>query len=127
MIGQIYVRMKGPTVEGLAEPMLEAALQASLAEVADYTKYEVSLELINVLQHPTGYYESRIQSERVSAEAYSINDSGVVYGPWLEGVSSRNQSTRFKGYATFRRTKNRMIQKAGVIIDAAVSRIVKEL
>jgi len=34
-----------------------------------------------------------------------IHDSGVVYGPWLEGTSSRNQTTRFKGYASFRRVK----------------------
>jgi hypothetical protein len=121
MIGQVYVSLKGPTVEGLAGPMLAVALDAALAEVADYTKYEVSMELSEVLQHPTGYYESQIRSERVSAEAFSINDSGVVYGPWLEGISSRNQSTRFKGYATFRRVKNRMAQKSEAIIGAAIS------
>jgi hypothetical protein len=121
MIGQVYVSLKGPTVEGLARPMLAAALDTALAEVADYTKYEVSMELSEVLQHPTGYYESQIRSERVSAEAFSINDSGVVYGPWLEGISSRNQSTRFKGYATFRRVKNRMAQKSEAIIGAAIS------
>lgn len=33
-----------------------------------------------------------------------IDDGGVVYGPWLEGVGRRNRTTRFKGYASFRRT-----------------------
>jgi len=127
MIGSINVRLKGPTVEGLAQPMLQATLDAALKEVASYTQYEVSMELIRVLQHPTGYYESQVSTERVSAEVYSINDSNVIYGPWLEGISSRNQTTRFKGYATFRRVKNRMAQKAGDIIEAAVSRAVGRL
>ena len=30
---------------------------------------------------------------------------GVVWWPWLEGVSRRNQSTGFKGYKTFRKTR----------------------
>lgn len=127
MIGNINVRLKGPTVEGLAEPILQGLLDVALEEVASYTQYEVNMELIKVLQHPTGYYESQVRTERASAEVYSINDSNVIYGPWLEGLSSRNQTTRFKGYATFRRVKNRMAQKAGDIIDAAVSRAVGRL
>jgi hypothetical protein len=123
----VYVRLEGPTVEGLAEPMLAACLDGALAEVADYTKYEVNMQLGEVLQNPTGYYESQIRSERVSAEMYSINDSNVIYGPWLEGISHRNQTTRFKGYATFRIVKNRMAQKSAAIIDAAVAAIVGRL
>jgi hypothetical protein len=118
---QLHVTMKGPTVEGLAEPMLTAALDASLAEVADYTKHEVDMRLMEVLQNPTGYYQSRIVAERVSREVYSVNDGGVIYGPWLEGVSRRNAETRFKGYATFRIVRNRMAQKARAIIDATVA------
>jgi hypothetical protein len=29
----------------------------------------------------------------------------LIYGPWLEGVSPRNFTTRFKGYQLFRLTK----------------------
>ncbi|MFE2911246.1 hypothetical protein [Kitasatospora indigofera] len=116
----LNVVLKGPTVEGLAGPMLAVALDAALEEVADYTKYEVNMELDTVLKNPTGYYESQIRSERVGLDEFSINDSGVIYGPWLEGVSSRNQSTSFKGYATFRRVRNRMVQKSEAIIGAAV-------
>lgn len=37
-----------------------------------------------------------------------IHDGGVVYGPWLEGTSGRNQTTRFKGYRSFRQTAQYM-------------------
>lgn len=126
-IGHVYVNLKGPTVEGYALPMLTASLDASLHEVADYTRHEVNMQLTEVLQNPTGYYESQIRSERVSAERYSVNDSNVIYGPWLEGISQRNQTTRFKGYATFRRVRNRMAQKAEAIVGAFIARTAREL
>jgi hypothetical protein len=127
MIGNVYVRLQGPTVQGLATPILTGMLDVALEEVASYTQHEVSMELASVLQNPTGYYESQIRTDRVSAEAYSVNDSNVIYGPWLEGIGSRNATTRFKGYATFRRVRNRMAQKAGEIIEAAIGRAVGSL
>jgi hypothetical protein len=42
-----------------------------------------------VLQHPTGYYQSKITVERAGT-GYRVTDQGVVYGPWLEGTGSRN-------------------------------------
>jgi len=127
VIGNVFVNLKGPTVEGLAEPMLTATLAGAVAEVADYTKYEILMTLDEVLQNPTGYYESQIKAEPITSERWSVNDSNVIYGPWLEGLSSRNETTRFKGYATFRMVKNRMAQKSEAIIEAAVSRIVGSL
>jgi len=50
----------------------------------------------------TGYFRRSVHA-RQSAVGGTI-ESNVVYGPWLEGVSSRNATTRFKGYASFRRT-----------------------
>jgi hypothetical protein len=65
-----------------------------------------------VLKNPTGYYHSRLDSNRhglmSGGKGFSVefHDSGVVYGPWLEGTSSRNQTTRFKGYSVFRKTRD---------------------
>ncbi|MDH6116910.1 hypothetical protein ABH930_000329 [Kitasatospora sp. GAS204A] len=123
----VTVTKLGPTVEGMAEPLIGLMMEGAVAELASYTKHEVSMELINVLQHPTGYYESRIVAEPVSAEQWSINDSNVIYGPWLEGIGSRNATTRFKGYATFRRVQGRMSQKATAIVQAWVDRTVGRL
>jgi hypothetical protein len=118
----IHVELKGAVVEGRAAAVVDIMTRVALEDIADYAKYEVNMELINVLQHPTGYYESRITKERRGSGEISINDSGVIYGPWLEGISSRNQTTSFKGYATFRRMRNRVAQKSTAIADAAVAR-----
>jgi len=67
----------------------------------------------NPVPHDPGYYQSRIQTERAVEDAQLIRDDRVVYGPWLEGVSSRNfrvmpgrirrgLSPRFSGYHAFR-------------------------
>jgi hypothetical protein len=37
---------------------------------------------------------------------------GVTWGPWLEGTSRRNQSTRFKGYHLFRKTRQELQRQA---------------
>lgn len=119
----INVRLKGPIVEGRGPAIVKAMTEVAMEEVADYTRYEVLTQLDAVLQHPTGYYESQIVKDRVAPQTYSINDSNVIYGPWLEGIGSRNAPvTKFPGYHTFRIVRNRMAQKAGVIAEAAIAR-----
>ena len=51
----------------------------------------------------TGNYRRNV-STAMRGSVGVIDDGGVVYGPWLEGTGSRNGTTRFKGYASFRRT-----------------------
>lgn len=53
---------------------------------------------------PTGYYESNVRTHNTAGgmEVWDGGLAGPVYGPWLEGVGSRNNTTRFKGYHAFR-------------------------
>ena len=60
----------------------------------------------------TGFYAGSVHAFQSGQHAYTIDDSGVVYGPWLEGTSARNETTRFKGYATFRRTRDWLAEQA---------------
>lgn len=55
-------------------------------------------------RQPTGFYESNVRIHTVSSgkEVWDGGLSGPVYGPWLEGIGSRNNTTRFKGYHAFR-------------------------
>ncbi len=125
----LNVRLEGATVRGLATPIVDALLAGAIAEVADYTKHEVLMQLDHVLQHPTGYYESRIKAEPDGgAYRWRVHDDMVIYGPWLEGVGSRNfPVTRFKGYHTFRIVRNRMAQKSAAVVAAYVTRKIGEL
>lgn len=96
-------RAHGPLFDGRAAAAVEAFLNAAKDDIAQEGVNLVQRRLGQVLKNPTGFYESRITTERRSDDR-AVTDSGVVYGPWLEGVGSRNQSSRFKGYRTFRET-----------------------
>lgn len=86
----------------------------------------VRARLKNVLQNPTGFYESRIAVER--RETYrGVWDQRVAYGGWLEGVDSRNKTTRFKGYRTFRLVKQQLDNQSRAIAAPIVARFVAEM
>jgi hypothetical protein len=105
------VHLSGPVFDGSARRILEAYTDDVERAVADEGVNMVQAVLGGVLQNPSGYYKSRIQTDR-AGDGTVVNDGGVVYGPWLEGVSSRNKSTRFKGYRTFRQVKQRLQARA---------------
>ena len=74
-------------------------------EGADWALNHIKGTFHASFRHPTGYYEShvRVHSGAAGAEVWDGGQAGPVYGPWLEGVGSRNETTRFKGYHAFRK------------------------
>jgi hypothetical protein len=91
----------GPLFNGRAAAAMRNYAEDLDAELADKGRELVLQHLGKFLQHPTGYYESRVRVEQ-RGSAHLVTDSGVIYGPWLAGTGSRNKSTRFKGYKHWR-------------------------
>jgi hypothetical protein len=79
-----------------------------------------------VFKHPTGYYESRTVAD-VSSEPFKVWDSNVVYGPWLEGTGRRNQTTRFKGYHSFRKATQTIQRDVPRVVAPVLARVVAQL
>ena len=52
---------------------------------------------------------------------------GEVWWPWLEGVSKRNATTRFGGYHTFRKTRQRLEQHLAEILRPLVDEMIRRL
>lgn len=52
---------------------------------------------------------------------------GVTWGPWLEGTSKRNSSTRFKGYHLFRKTRQELQKRAPEIGQRELDKILPKL
>lgn len=123
----VEVSASGPLFDGTASPMVGRWTRDAGEEVAQWAEREVHRLLQQVLRHPTGYYESRVRVDRVTPDRFVITDQGVVYGPWLEGVSSRNQETRFKGYATFRRVAQRTEARADRTFQQILDRNARRL
>lgn len=116
----------GPLFDGSADRIVAGMSNDIERSVGQTGEEMVRARLGEVLQNPTGYYESHIRSEPDGSDV-QINDSGVVYGSWLEGTGSRNRSTRFKGYATFRRVAQELERQSGRIAGHVAEPWIKEL
>lgn len=87
---------------------------------------DVHQNLDTSLRNPTPYYETQITSER-SGDEQIVHDRGIIYGPWLEGTGSRNETTRFKGYASFRRAAQQLEGQVPGLLVPVVDRCVERL
>ncbi len=111
--------LSGPAFNGKGKPSSEAVMRGIVREAVETG----STRLLQTLRpRPAGVYLSVAEAGRAASVGNyrrnlnnrfarrgltaTLDDGGVVYGPWLEGTSRRNQTTRFKGYASFRRTKD---------------------
>ena len=73
----------------------------------------------NRLQAVSRTYTMPIVVEDPAIETI-VTTADAMYGPWLEGTGSRNQSTRFKGYHGFRLAAQELDAEAEGIADAAL-------
>lgn len=121
------VHTHGPVVDGRAPGIVDRWARYVEDRLAQRAVDQIHARLAQVIRHPTGYYESHIRSTRVSS-GRRVDDDRVVYGPWLEGVGSRNSPvTRFPGYHTFRLVGQNIEREAahlaGRDVDVLVDRL----
>lgn len=117
------VRVSGPVFDGRAAAAVEAYLDDAKYQVAAQGSSDVHRNLDASIRHPTPYYETQIQTERQGNDVV-VNDRGIIYGPWLEGVGSRNATTRFKGYFSFRRATQQLRGEAPGIAERVLDRYI---
>lgn len=114
-MAEVVIESSGPLFDGRAVGIVERYTVAARDRLAQEGENRVHARLHEVLRHPTGYYESHIHTDRQINDLV-ITDTPVVYGPWLEGVGSRNSpATRFPGYFTFRLVSQVLNAEAGEI------------
>lgn len=113
---------RGPLFDGELDRQIVAGLTDAQRDVAGDAHRAVLLDFAEVLRtHPTGRLESHVRVRPVGSD-FVVDDGGVVYGPWIEGVGSRNRTTRFKGYRTYRRVVQAVRDRAGQIARRAMAR-----
>lgn len=114
---EFVFEQKGPISNGQWAEQTQVILNEAATTIGQQGVDDVKATLVRVLRNPTGFYESNIRMNAV-AEDVVVHDNGVIYGPWLEGVGSRNfPRTRFRGYHTFRAVERRLQSKAPEIAD----------
>lgn len=115
----ISVAAHGAVVTGKATGIVREMLVAMRDEIAQQTFAEVHRLLDKHIKNPTPYYETQILNEVIGTDRV-IHDRGIIYGPWLEGISSRNRTTRFKGYHSFRDARDSADRDAQALIQAVL-------
>lgn len=99
----VSVKAHGPLFDGRAERAMAHAVDEAEQEIATLGAEHLRGDLgVPPFKNPTGWYRSHITPKRLGA-TWVVQDSGVIYGPWLAGTGSRNSASRFKGYAHWRR------------------------
>ncbi|MER7813799.1 hypothetical protein [Streptomyces sp. NPDC096153] len=119
----IDVTFEGPLFDGRAARAMDDYCDDARDSIAEYAE-EHALNLMGMaFRHPTGYYESRVKTELVAADTARTHDSDVVYGPWLEGVGTRNRPRPgFPGYFHWRRTKDAVKARGPQIAQQVLQR-----
>jgi hypothetical protein len=111
----------GPIFDGRAAKAAAALVDELQWSVGMASISEVQFLLDRSLRNPTPYYETQITIERQASDVV-VHDRGIIYGPWLEGTGSRNRTTRFKGYHSFRRAAQAVDRRVPAIARRIVRR-----
>lgn len=117
----IAISEHGPFFDGSWPGILDSIVLEAQQAVAQSALERVQFFLNAQIKHPTPYYETQITRQRVGDHEL-VHDRGIVYGPWLEGTSRRNSTTRFKGYASFRKAAQAVQGLAPDIVQRVVAK-----
>jgi len=137
---EMKMEVSGPAFDQRGRQMVEQAMHSAVKELVE--KAEQRLDDL-ARPRPGGVYLSKSQGGRstgnyrrnISGKVTGIgrslqgevSDGGVIYGPWLEGTGSRNQTTRFKGYGMFRKTRQWADDQSSEIAKTHVRRLVGKM
>jgi len=123
----ITVHKHGPIFDGRAGRAVTAYLDVATKKVAEEGVHIVRQQLQINIKHSTGYVESRVTTDRSNSGNAQVTGGGVIYGPWLEGVSTRNQATRFKGYHSFRKATALLQHRAADIAGPTLHQFLERM
>jgi hypothetical protein len=122
----VYVEFHGPFFAPYAPLIVERHLWRMTEAVARAGDARVEILHRAYFRQPTPvYWNKPIAKPRL--DYHVVTDGGVIYGPWLEGTGSRNKTTRFKGYWSFRTAAQSLRTSIPVIVDPVVRDLCREL
>jgi hypothetical protein len=140
------VTFSGPFFEPTGDQLLADGVLAARHAVADKGVELVRAVFDERIRVNTGHHtssitttdESRTYTSDTGRKAYSmdvdvpddttvVTTSNATYGPWLEGVGSRNPVTRFKGYRGFEDAATELDGQAEEIATEALAPYIEKL
>jgi hypothetical protein len=99
--GTVDVTYEGSLFDGSLSSGMDRWRDECEDELGQLTVRSVQAWTDVFFQNPTGYYRGQINAHR-DGDLVTVDDGGVVYGPWLNGTGSKNATSSFKGYDHWR-------------------------
>lgn len=114
----VEVSESGPLFNGrLRREIIPAFLHDAKEQIGGQALANWHHNMETSFRHPTPYYETQTRTYW-HGEEVRVDDRGVVYGPWLEGVGSRNSPvTRFPGYRGMRRAVETLMGQIPALLE----------
>ncbi len=131
MSDNVGVEFKGPVFDGRAAEAMRRLAEEAQKTVAQYAEDTwQSFMDASFRTHSPGGYQSHVNIAKRDKDLV-VNDgwpdSGLEYGPWLEGVGSRNSPvTRFPGYFALHRAAVKVNSELGEVTRPIVDKYVAE-
>lgn len=111
--------VRGPLFDGRLEREVHAVVDLAVREVTNEGGAMLAAE--GRFFRKSGTWESQIRTDRRMGDGVIVDDA--VYDAWLAGESSRNQTSRFKGYQHWRKTTHRLQLAAPQIVKRMIQRV----
>lgn len=129
MSTDVDVALHGPIFDNAVwDAAIDHFMRDATMDVADEGVRDVRVNLSQVLQHPTGFYESTVRAREQPFATAKVDGEGTVYAWWLEGIGSRNAPvTRFPGYHTMERTTPELQAKVDDLVQPSLERFIVEV
>ena len=126
---EVQANVTGPLADGTADRALQEWARNTAKALGDQGADLLRAFPMDKTGRARGGFQANIHTiengPEVRIPAPMI--TGVTWGPWLEGTSKRNDSTRFKGYHLFRKTRQELQRRAPDVGQRELDKIMPEL
>lgn len=124
---EVVVTTTGPIFDGEAPAITKAWERGVLDDIGHQSEEIVRNIGQGHIRVWTGAWGASIEAEVVGDDEVLVHGDRIIYGAWLEGVGSRNATTRFPGYHSVREATPKIQEKANELADERLAQLCARL
>ena len=127
---QAQAVITGPIGDGTAIAACEEWAEAVTGKLGDRAVELLREVPMNKTGRARGGFQEALHTVRKSRVQVNVPgpmERGVTWAPWLEGTSTRNRSTKFRGYHLFRDTRSQLDEEAPQIGQQVLEELLPEI
>ena len=127
---KVDCRVSGPLANGEAEKAAQDWAENTTQAIADKGVELLRAFPMDKTGRARGGFQTALHTVRKSPTQVNIPGPtvrGVVFAPWLEGTSQRNESTGFRGYHLFRKTRLQLSKMAPDIAQKELDKVLPRM